>query len=121
MTSTIWIIADALGGILFFGSGFYLWKFLRVHMPMARGIPDELILEWFREDAKKHKLWTLPLRPLYEEVEYREFFRTYRGRLLYRLHIGLLRLDNRILAKYNQLRGVQNEDKEREEDQGTTV
>src|SRR3989344_8847141 len=104
MTLIIWIIADVLAGVVFVASGFYLWRFLRVHMPMAREIPDELILEWFREDAKKHKLWTLPLRPLYEKVKYREFFRTYRGRLLYRMHIGLLRLDNRIIAKYNQVR-----------------
>ena len=117
MTSIVLILADVLSGILFLASGVFLWRFVRDRIPQALAIPDETILERFREDAKKNRLWTLPLKVLYEEVHFWKFLRLYRARMLYRIHIRLLRLDNRILAKYNRLK---NEGEEEAED-STTV
>ena len=104
MTSIALILADILSGILFLASGVFLWRFVRDRIPQALAIPDETILERFREDAKKNRLWTLPLKVLYEEVHFWKFLRLYRARMLYRIHIRLLRLDNRVLAKYNRLK-----------------
>ncbi|KKW18536.1 MAG: hypothetical protein A2131_00630 [Candidatus Sungbacteria bacterium GWC2_49_10] len=117
MTSIALILADVFSGILFLASGVFLWRFLRERIPQALAIPDEIILERFREDAKKNRLWTLPLKVLYEEVHFWKFLRLYWARILYRIHIRLLRLDNRILAKYNRLK---NEGEEEAED-STTV
>lgn len=104
MTNITLILTDVLSGILFFASGVFLWRFVREKIPQALLIPDETILERFREDAKKNRLWTLPLKVLYEEVHFWKFLRLYRARMLYRIHIRLLRLDNRVLAKYNRLK-----------------
>src|SRR3989338_2435693 len=117
MTSIALILADVFSGILFLASGVFLLRFLRERIPQALAIPDEIILERFREDAKKNRLWTLPLKVLYEEVHFWKFLRLYWARILYRIHIRLLRLDNRILAKYNRLK---NEGEEEAED-STTV
>src|SRR3989344_3537377 len=104
MTSIVLILADVLSGILFLASGVFLWRFVRDRIPQALAIPDETILERFREDAKKNRLWTLPLKVLYEEVHFWKFLRLYRARMFYRIHIRLLRLDNRVLARYNRLK-----------------
>ncbi len=104
MSQILLIAADAVSGLLFVGSGVLLWKVVRQKIPDVRRIPDEFILERYREDAKKHALWTLPLKLLYDDVEYQDFFRRYRARWWYRIHISLLRMDNRVLAKYNRLR-----------------
>ncbi len=109
MTSIALILADVLSGILFLASGVFLWRFVREKIPQALAIPDETILERFREDAKKNRLWTLPLKVLYEEVHFWKFLRLYRARMLYRIHIRLLRLDNRVLAKYSQLKSADEE------------
>jgi len=117
MTSIALILADVFSGILFLASGVFLWRFLRERIPQALAIPDEIILERFREDAKKNRLWTLPLKVLYEEVHFWKFLRLYWARILYRIHIRLLRLDNRILAKYNRLKN----EGEKEAEDSTTV
>ena len=109
MTSIALILADVLSGILFLASGVFLWRFVRERIPQALAIPDETILERFREDAKKNRLWTLPLKVLYEEVHFWKFLHLYRARMFYRIHIRLLRLDNRVLAKYNRLKSVNGE------------
>ena len=109
MTSIVLILADVLSGILFLASGVFLWRFVRDRIPQALAIPDETILERFREDAKKNRLWTLPLKVLYEEVHFWKFLRLYRARMFYRIHIRLLRLDNRVLARYNRLKSESEE------------
>lgn len=106
MTNIALIFTDVLSGILFFVSGVFLWRFVRDRIWQALAIPDETILERFREDAKKNRLWTLPLKFLYEEVHFWKFLRLYRAKIFYRVHIWLLRLDNRVLAKYNQLKSA---------------
>lgn len=109
MTNIALILTDVLSGIVFFASGVFLWRFVRERIPQALAIPDETILERFREDAKKNRLWTLPLKVLYEEVHFWKFLRLYWARVLYRIHIRLLRLDNRVLARYNHLKSVDEE------------
>src|SRR3989344_1122525 len=112
-----WISRRISKKILFLASGVFLWRFLRERIPQALAIPDEIILERFREDAKKNRLWTLPLKVLYEEVHFWKFLRLYWALILYRIHIRLLRLDNRILAKYNRLKN----EGEKEAEDSTTV
>lgn len=114
MSETALILVDAFSGILFLASGVFLWRFVRERIPAALAIPDEIVLERFREDAKKNRLWTLPLKVLYEEVHFWKFLRLYWTRMLYRVHIRLLRFDNRVLANYNRLRSAGEEASEEE-------
>lgn len=110
MTTVLWIAGDAILGVLFLGSGYFLLRFIREKVPQARDISDEVILDRYAEDSKDNRIWTLPLKVRSGEAEYREFFRLYQAKLLYRIHIWLLRVDNRVFATYNRLRGKDESD-----------
>jgi hypothetical protein len=104
MNSILWIFVDSLSGVLFLGTGYLLWGFLREKVPQALLIPDGVIFERYSEDVRKNKLWILPLKVFSGEIQYGEFFRQYSAKILYRIHISLLRMDNRIFATYNKVR-----------------
>jgi len=106
MNSIAFIAIDSLLGLLFLASAYALWKSLRGVIPQALSVSDEAFMARFEEDAKKNLFWKALFRFYHGEIEYAVFFRRRLGRVLYRSHIMLLRLDNWVFAKYNRVRSA---------------
>lgn len=106
MNSIALIAIDSLLGLLFIGSGYFLWKSLRGIIPQTLSVSDEVFMARFEEDAKHNLFWKALFRFYHGEIEYAVFFRRRLGRVLYRAHIMLLRLDNWVFAKYNRIRST---------------
>lgn len=100
--SKIWtdirMILDALLGITFLGSIFALWYKLSQKLPELIAIPDEVITSRLEEDSAKYRLFVLSIKRYWKEKKYREWFWQYLSKGFHRLHILLLRLDNRIVT-----------------------
>lgn len=97
----------ALTIILFFiflGSLGVLWYRISLKIPELVAIPDQVITERLHEDSAQVHLFVLHIKTFYREGKFREMFTEFIAKVLYKLHIGLLRFDNTLIEFLRKLR-----------------
>lgn len=97
------IIDIVLGGI-FAGSVIVLWYQISLKIPQLVAIPDHVITERFHEDSAKRRLFILHLKAYYKEGRYKPLFWNFAAKLLYRVHLFLLKLDSGTVSLIKHIR-----------------
>lgn len=98
------MILDSILGLIFVSSTFYLWYRVSAKLPELIAIPDQVITERFHEDSARLRLFLLNIKTWYREQHYQEAFWVIYTKVLYKLHIFLMRLDNGIVALLKRVR-----------------
>ncbi len=98
------MIIAFLFAVIFIASAVTLWYRVSGKLPELIAIPDQVITERFHEDSARLRLFVLNFKTWYREQHYREEFWKILVKVLYKLHIFLLRLDNWIVALLKGLR-----------------
>lgn len=101
------ILNFILAGI-FMVSTYILWYSISQKIPEIVAIPDRVITERLHEESAKIRLFLLHLKSFYRTGKYKEVFWKYFSKVLYRLHIIILKIDNGIIAllKKTRVQGV---------------
>lgn len=95
---------DIALAIIFIASIVTLWYRISVKIPELIAIPDEVITARLEEDSAKLRLFLLHLKIFYREKRYEEIFWRILGKTLYKIHIGLMRLDNGMVNLLKRIR-----------------
>lgn len=82
--------------LIFLGSLTLLWQVVSQKIPQLVAIPDHVIITRLHEDSAKYRLFLLQLKTFYIEQKYKEVFWRFAGKVLYKVHLYLLRIDNKI-------------------------
>lgn len=88
------MILDVFLLILFLVSAFLLWYRISEKLPELIAIPDEVITARFEEDSAKLRLFLLNIKTWYREKHYEHTFWNLASKILYRVHLFLMRTDN---------------------------
>ena len=102
---------DALLSVAFVGSAGVLWYRISQRIPELVAIPDEVIVERLHEDSARIRVFLLNLKRWWREEQYRRPLWKFCEKIIYRLHILLLRVDNGtvgLLKKVRVLGGLPN-------------
>lgn len=67
---------------------------ISLKIPQLAAISDEVITARFEEDSAKLRLLLLNFKSFYREGKFKIFFWSFSAKIVRRLHIALLRLDN---------------------------
>ena len=95
---------DALLVIAFVGSTGVLWYRVSQKIPELVAIPDEVIVQRLHEDSARVRVFLLNLKRWWREEQYREPLWRFCEKIIYRLHILLLRADNGMMALLKKVR-----------------
>ena len=88
-------------------SSYLLWQRLADKIPELTLVPDQSLAELLEENTAKFQKFFLHLfhfRSFYRERHYHEKARRLTAKFLYRVHIGILRMDNVILRMMKRMR-----------------
>ena len=88
-------------------SSYMLWQRLADKIPELTLVPDQSLAELLEENTAKFQKFFLHLfhfRSFYRERHYHEKVRRLTAKFLYRVHIGILRMDNVILRMMKRMR-----------------
>ena len=102
---------DIILAILFVGSIGVVWYRISERIPELVAIPDEVIVERLHEDSARIRVFVLNLKLWWREKQYREPLWRICEKIVYRLHIFLMRADNGtvgLLKKVRMLGGLPN-------------
>lgn len=91
------ILIDLVFAIIFFVGVFGLWYRITQKIPELVAIPDQVITERLHEDSAQVRLFVLHLKTFYKEARYKDIFYGFLEKLLYKLHIVILRIDNAVV------------------------
>lgn len=91
------MIIDAIFALIFLASIITLWYRVSIRIPELVAIPDMVITERLLQDSAKMRLFLLRLKSLYHERRITETFYRFLAKILYRLHIIILRFDNSLV------------------------
>lgn len=94
------MILDVFLAVIFLSTAYLLWVRFAEKIPELVAIPDSVITERLREDSTRiHRLFlhAVQFRELYRARHYQDKFWRGVGKFIYRIHIFVLRLDNRLL------------------------
>lgn len=109
------MLIEILLGIIFITSAFTLWYLFSRKLPELIAIPDHIVIERIHGESTKFHLFILHFKSFFFDHGYKEFLGGILGKLLYRLHIVLMRSDNAIMGLLRRFRASQNvEDNEKE-------
>lgn len=103
------MVINILLAIAFLISIYMLWKRISLKIPELILIPDQHISELLEENKAKLQRFFLHLfhfRSFYQKRHYHERARYVFGKFLYRVHIILLRFDNKIIEHMKRMREV---------------
>lgn len=94
--------------IIFIVSTYLFWYSISQKIPEIVAIPDHVITERLHEESAKIRLFLLHLKSFYRTGKYKEVFWKYFSKILYRLHIVLLKIDNGVMAllKKTRVQGI---------------
>lgn len=98
------MLIDITLALIFVASVATLWSRVSDKLPELIAIPDQVITERFHEDSAQLRLFLLNIRTWYREQHYQDTFWRIYTKILYKLHIFLLRLDNGIVALLKNMR-----------------
>lgn len=97
---------DALLVVAFVGSIGVLWYRVSQKIPELVAIPDEVIVQRLHEDSARVRVFLLNLKRWWREEQYREPMWRFCEKIVYRLHILLLRVDNGMVALLKKVRSI---------------
>jgi len=92
------MILDTIFALIFLSGITVLWYRVSLKLPELVAIPDMVITERLQQDSAKLRLFLLRLKSLYHERRIIETFYRFFAKILYRLHIVVLRLDNNLVS-----------------------
>lgn len=92
------MIINALFALIFLASIATLWYRVSIRIPELVAIPDMVITERLLQDSAKMRLFILRLKSLYHERRITESFYRFLAKIVYRLHIMILRFDNSLVS-----------------------
>ncbi|MBI3443004.1 MAG: hypothetical protein HY007_04520 [Candidatus Sungbacteria bacterium] len=95
---------DILLGIIFVGSSFTLWYRISEKIPYVVAIHDEVITQRLHENSARFRIFLLHVKTFYKEEYYRNLFWNFLGKIVYKLHIMVLRIDNALLGFLKKIR-----------------
>lgn len=98
------MVMDIALGIVFFGSICMLWYRMSEKIPQVIAIPDEVITQRLHEHSARFRIFLLHAKTFYKEEYYRNLFWNFLGKILYRLHIFVLRMDNGLIRLLKKVR-----------------
>ena len=90
--------------LVFAGSLGALWYKASLKIPELVAIPDQVITERLHEDSARVHLFLLHIKQWYRDGKFSEMFLNFLAKALYKLHIGILRLDNTLIGSLKKLR-----------------
>lgn len=91
-------------GIVFLASIFILWYRVSLKIPELIAVPDQVITARFQEDSARLRLFVLHIKTYYKEEKYKPVFWKFIGKMIYRLHLILLKLDNGAVSLLKKVR-----------------
>ena len=98
------MLIDILLGIIFVGSCFALWYRISEKIPQVVAIHDEVITQRLHENSARLRIFLLHFKTFYKEEYYLNLFWSFFGKVFYKLHIFVLRLDNYIISVLKKIR-----------------
>lgn len=93
---------------IFFVSIIILWYRITIKIPELIAVPDEVIAARLEEDSAKIRLFFLHFRVFFREKRYKKVFLRACEKMLHRIHIIIMRLDNSIVALLKKTSGGSN-------------
>lgn len=98
------MILDSILLVTFAVSAYTLWYRISIHLPELTSIPDDVIMKRLDEDSARLKIFILQFRTFYRERHHVDLFWNFSSKVLYRIHIFLLRFDNAIVRHLQNIR-----------------
>ncbi len=98
------MLIDILLGIVFVGSCFALWYRLSEKIPQVVAIHDEVITQRLHENSARLRIFLLHFKTFYKEEYYHNLFWNFLGKVCYKLHIFVLKIDNALVGFLKKLR-----------------
>ena len=98
------MIIDVILGIVFLGSAFTLWCLVSQKIPGAVAIHDEVITQRLHENSARLRIFLLHFKTFYKEEYYHNLFWNFLGKIFYKLHIFILRIDNGLIGFLKKIR-----------------
>lgn len=92
------------------GSAGVLWYRISHKIPELVAIPDEVIVDRLHEDSARIRVFLLNIRRYLRDGAYWTMLLWYAERVLYRIHILLLKADNAMMALVKRMRARQGRD-----------
>ena len=90
--------------VIFLGSLFAVWYKISQRIPRLIAVSDEAIASYLKEESSKLHFFAVEIKSFYKDKRYKEWLRDVWAKLLYRFHILLLRVDNKITTVLKDLR-----------------
>ena len=90
--------------ISFLSSVLILWYRVSEKIPELIAIPDTVIFERLHEDSARIRIFLLHLKTFWREPQYQEAFRGFCEKILSRIHIALMRMDNGVNVLLKNIR-----------------
>lgn len=98
---------DILLGLVFFASLYLLWRSIMRKIPELAAIPDEEISVLLEENTAKLHWFILHIfhfRIFYRERHYQDKFWNFSAKVIFKIHILILRLDNGLMSILKRIR-----------------
>ena len=90
--------------ISFLSSVLILWYRVSEKIPELIAIPDTVIFERLHEDSARIRIFLLHVKTFWREPQYQEAFRGFCEKILSRIHIALMRMDNGVNVLLKNIR-----------------
>ena len=100
------MLFDATLILISAASGITLWYRISQKIPQLVAIPDEIIIDRLHEDSARVRVFLLSFRRYWREREHHQMLLRYAEKALYKLHIFMLKADNRLVLLVKKVRAV---------------
>ena len=91
--------------VLFFFVGIVVfWRFFSSKIPQLVAIPDSVIRERLAEDSARMRLMAVSVGGIFRDQRYLLLILQFAGKLLHKLHIYFLRIDNFVVSLLKRIR-----------------
>lgn len=98
------MILNIVLAIVFVGSLSLFWYKVSLKIPHLVAVPDQVITQRLQEDSARLRLFLFHLRTYYREGGHKIAFWRFAGKAVYKIHLFLLRFDNRMVAVLQKIR-----------------
>ncbi|MDP3710621.1 MAG: hypothetical protein Q8R29_02740 [bacterium] len=91
---------------IFLSSFFIVWCRVSQGIPRLATVSEEAIAAYLKEESSKLHFFVVEIKSFYRDKKYKEWLRVVWAKLLYRFHILLLKVDNKITTILKDLRAI---------------
>ena len=91
-------------GIVFLASACALWYRISLKLPQLVAIPDDIVTSRLHRDSSRWHLMVIHFRSLWREKYFQNLLANAIAKVLHKLHIGLLKIDNALVSVLRKLR-----------------